>query len=275
MEEHELEPPRSAHLGAYAGEARLVESAEEEVMLLWGLGQPTSQRHNAFVRQSSHTLSLDCCARRLTLLQSPSSMSTPGVTGAVMWDSGVVLAKFLEHAVDFGQLSLKGTRVVELGAGCGLAGIVAALLGAEVVLTDLSDRLKLLKKNVDANFEDGPAKGSARVSELTWGDEIDSELVEPIHPDFVIGSDVIYCEAAVNDLLITLKQLCGPHTTILLAGELRNDAVVECFLEAALEDFTIGCIDQQQWHPDFRSNRVSLFVMVKKVEASTQIVIDF
>lgn len=40
--------------------------------------------------------------------------------------------------------------------------------------------------------------------------------------DAVIGSDVIYCEAAVNDLLITLKQLCGSHTTILLAGELRN-----------------------------------------------------
>lgn len=39
-----------------------------------------------------------------------------------MWDSGVVLAKFLEHAVDSGKLSLKGTRVVELGAGCGLAG---------------------------------------------------------------------------------------------------------------------------------------------------------
>lgn len=53
-----------------------------------------------------------------------------------------------------------------------------------MVLTDLSDRLKLLKKNVDANFENGPAKGSARVSELTWGDEIDSELIEPSHPDF-------------------------------------------------------------------------------------------
>jgi Lysine methyltransferase len=38
------------------------------------------------------------------------------------WDSGVVLAKFLEHTVDIGQLSLKGTRVVELGAGCGFAG---------------------------------------------------------------------------------------------------------------------------------------------------------
>jgi protein N-lysine methyltransferase METTL21A len=62
--------------------------------------------------------------------------------------------------------------------------IVAALLGAEVVLTDLPDRLKLLKKNVDANVGDGPAKGSAKVDELIWGDEIDLELIEPSHPDF-------------------------------------------------------------------------------------------
>jgi len=38
----------------------------------------------------------------------------------------------------------------------------------------------------------------------------------------VLGSDVIYSEAAVRDLLSTLKQLSGSHTTIFLAGELRN-----------------------------------------------------
>lgn len=48
--------------------------------------------------------------------------STPGVTGAVMWDSGVVLGKFLEHAVDSGLLLLQGKKVVELGSGCGLVG---------------------------------------------------------------------------------------------------------------------------------------------------------
>ncbi|PUZ41544.1 hypothetical protein GQ55_9G513900 [Panicum hallii var. hallii] len=34
-------------------------------------------------------------------------MATPGVTGAVVWDSGVVLAKFLEHAADSQQLLLR------------------------------------------------------------------------------------------------------------------------------------------------------------------------
>jgi len=47
---------------------------------------------------------------------------TPGVTGAVMWDSGVVLGKFLEHAVNSGMLVLQGKKIVELGSGCGLVG---------------------------------------------------------------------------------------------------------------------------------------------------------
>ena len=38
----------------------------------------------------------------------------------------------------------------------------------------------------------------------------------------VLGSDVIYSEEAVIDLIETLVELCGPQTTIILAGELRN-----------------------------------------------------
>lgn len=38
----------------------------------------------------------------------------------------------------------------------------------------------------------------------------------------VIGSDVIYSEEAVADLLETLVELSGTETTIILAGELRN-----------------------------------------------------
>lgn len=50
------------------------------------------------------------------------------------------------------------------------------------MLTDLPDRLKLLKKNVDLNVEGWNKRGSARVSELTWGDDIDTELLDPM-PD--------------------------------------------------------------------------------------------
>lgn len=102
-----------------------------------------------------------------------------------MWDSGVVLGKFLEHAVDSGLLLLQGKKVVELGSGCGLVGCIAALLGAQVFLTDLPDRLRLLKKNVETNLKQGDLRGSATVHELTWGDDPEPELIEPL-PDYAM-----------------------------------------------------------------------------------------
>lgn len=38
----------------------------------------------------------------------------------------------------------------------------------------------------------------------------------------MIGSDVVYSEGAVVDLIETLVELCGKQTTVVLAGELRN-----------------------------------------------------
>ncbi|XP_075086860.1 uncharacterized protein LOC107808401 isoform X2 [Nicotiana tabacum] len=252
--EEEEEERMVEELGMYRGKVRLVntEDPAEETMLLWGIQQPTFSKPNAFARQTSLQLPIDACGRSLSILQSPSNLGTPGVTGSVMWDSGVVLGKFLEHAVEAGRIHLQGKKVVELGSGCGLVGCIAALLGAQVILTDLPDRLRLLKKNVEANLY-GDVRGSATVTELTWGDEL----------DHVLGSDVIYSEGAVMDLLATLLDLSGTQTTVILAGELRNDAILEYFLQAAAEDFTIGRVDQSQWHPDCCSPRVVIYVLVK------------
>ncbi|GKV21523.1 hypothetical protein SLEP1_g31497 [Rubroshorea leprosula] len=268
-EAEEVEAMTMKKLGSYGGEVKVLtvvesesESAAEETMLLWGIQQPTLSKQNALVSQSSLQLCLDACGHSLSILQSPSSLSTPGVTGAVMWDSGVVLGKFLEHAVDLGMLILQGKKVVELGSGCGLVGCIAALLGAQVILTDLPDRLRLLKRNVETNLRHG-VRGSAVVKDLTWGDDPDQDLIEP-PPDYVLGSDVIYSEGAVVDLLDTLSQLCATQTTVFLSGELRNDAVLEYFLEEALKDFVIGRVDQKQWHPDYCSQRVVMYILVKK-----------
>lgn len=124
-------------------------------------------------------------------------------------------------------------------------------MGGNVVLTDLPDRLRLLKKNIQTNLHRGNTRGSAIVQELVWGDDLDPDLIEPF-PDYgihlllffylipfgfvhihsqtfyllcsclVLGSDVIYSEEAVHHLVKTLLQLCGDQTTIFLSGELRN-----------------------------------------------------
>ncbi|KAK1356324.1 protein N-lysine methyltransferase METTL21A [Heracleum sosnowskyi] len=242
MGESEEDKVKRGGMGGYSGSIIIVSEAEEEIMLVWGLQQPTYCKQNAFVVQSSLVLSLDACGHSLSIIQSPSSLATPGVTGSVMWDSGVVLAKFLEHAMETSLLHLRDKKVVELGSGCGLVGCIAALLGAHVVLTDLPDRLKLLKKNVQENLY-GNVRGSATVIQLTWGDDPHPTLINP-SPDYVLGSDVIYSEEAVIDLIETLVQLCGPQTTIILAGELRNDAILEYFLEAAMKDEKVNEMDE-------------------------------
>jgi hypothetical protein len=53
-------------------------------------------------------------------------------------------------------------------------------------------------------------------------------------------------------------------------GREPTDVVLECFLEAAMEEFVIGCIEQEQWHPDFRTNRVAIFILVKKKPPSPE-----
>ncbi|KAH9604547.1 hypothetical protein KSS87_016983 [Heliosperma pusillum] len=265
IEEEEEEEEVRIKVGSYGGLVKLVEDASEEVMLLWGLEQPTFSKPNAFVNQSSLTLSLDAFGHSLSVLQSPSSLITPGVTGSVMWDSGIVLSKFLEHAVDTKCLLLQGKKVVELGSGCGLVGCVAALAGSQVILTDLPDRLRLLNKNVDTNLRTSNIPGSALVTELIWGDDPDPEILDPL-PDYVLGSDVVYSEEAVGDLVATLQQLCGKQTTIILSGELRNDEILEYFLEAAMGCFVIGRLDQSELHPEYRSHRVVVYILVKKPE---------
>jgi len=55
----------------------------------------------------------------------------PAPYGAVLWDSATALARRLFRA------NLEGRRVLELGCGCGLVGVVCAVRGATVLCTDV------------------------------------------------------------------------------------------------------------------------------------------
>src|SRR6476620_5935305 len=52
--------------------------------------------------------------------------------GVALWPAAIALAHEMVARAD----TLKGKRILELGAGTGLAGIVAASLGGRVVQTD-------------------------------------------------------------------------------------------------------------------------------------------
>ncbi|KAL7370025.1 hypothetical protein ABVT39_016665 [Epinephelus coioides] len=133
---------------------------------------------------------------------------------AVVWDAAVVMCMYLE----MGKVTLKGKAAIELGAGTGLVGIVAALLGAKVTITDRAPALDFLSANVKENLPPD-SQGSVVVSELTWGVGLDRYPAGGF--DLVLGADIVYLENTFVPLLQTLEHLCLDTTVVLLACKIR------------------------------------------------------
>ena len=90
-----------------------------------------------------------------------------GWTGGSTWAAGEVLARLLMTPPWAERV--KGARVIDLGCGTGLAGVVAAALGAERV--SLTDRvLAVAEHNLRANFS-AEERERYTASRLSWGDD--------------------------------------------------------------------------------------------------------
>eukprot|EP00252_Welwitschia_mirabilis_P004567 TRINITY_DN14884_c0_g1_i1.p1 TRINITY_DN14884_c0_g1~~TRINITY_DN14884_c0_g1_i1.p1 ORF type:complete len:239 (-),score=27.45 TRINITY_DN14884_c0_g1_i1:435-1151(-) len=173
----------------------------------------------------NHKACVNGLERDLVIFQTP--FQTSGFASTV-WDSAIVLSKYLEK---WPQIVTSKT-CLELGAGCGLPGIVAACLGASsVVLTDFPENLELLQKNIESN----KVEDIASVRPLVWGSRSDV-LAKPF--GLVLATDVMYYVEAVNSLLNTLKAASDSDTVILLAYG-RNRQAEDTFHEKVSAYFSI------------------------------------
>ena len=101
--------------------------------------------------------------------------------GACCWPSAVVAARSIAA-----RDGVAGLRILELGAGTGLASAAAARLGADVVATDVSDiSLELLRRAAEAVAFD--------VQRL---DFTDADAVAALGDfDIIVAADTLYEEA--------------------------------------------------------------------------------
>jgi len=134
---------------------------------------------------------------------------------AELWPSGVALAAAV------GMLELRGSRVLELGAGLGLPALAAALRGADVLATDWADdAVELLRLNAGRN------RVALRVERVRWDEP--APLVEEAPWALVLGADLLYERRNADQLLELLPQL---GADVLLADPGRPFA--KGFLERA------------------------------------------
>jgi len=191
----------------------------------------------------------------LTLRQSWQLLSEAGNTGAGIWDAAVVMAKFLERWAE--PLGLKkGAHCMELGAGCGLAGLAAVALGGKCTLTDrgAEDTVSILRSNASRNFE---SSEMVRVCEYTWGEAVPENSLQ-----FAIGSDLLVCDASIEPLVDALMVICGDGTKMWLTAELRNQDVFAAFVNCAVTaGLRITRIPSEMQHQEYCAPYVVLMMI--------------
>jgi len=193
-------------------------------------------------------------------------------TGCVLWPAALFLSAWLWSRVgDF-----DGQHVLELGAGCGLVGLVAAQCSqaASVTLTDfVPQTLENLEYNAAGLRADG-VQGipDVRVRRLDWNEYACSGCSNIDVADVVIAADLVYDHALLPALAATIAGLlreptaspaasaggsCGvlngsQSRRALLASERRSDETWEK-LERALRQ------QHLQWSDRSREGQAAAF----------------
>lgn len=116
-------------------------------------------------------------------------------TGCQLWPASVALGRLLLSR----PWLVKGKSVMELGAGCGFAGVVAAKLASKVLVTDADcETVANLHHNLTRNrkfwhqADDLCTAKEVSSATLDWRDLLRHGWPSSRRVDVVIGSDIIY-----------------------------------------------------------------------------------
>ncbi|XP_010642464.1 methyltransferase-like protein 22 isoform X3 [Fukomys damarensis] len=195
-----------------------------------------------------------------------------------VWQGALLLADYILFRRDLFQ----GRTVLELGAGTGLASIVAATMARTVYCTDVgADLLAMCQRNVALNSHLAAAGGGVvKVRELdwlkdklctdpevpfSWTEEDISDLYD--HTTVLFAAEVFYDDALTDALFCTLCRL---------TGRLKNACTALLSVEKRF-NFTLRHLDVTcEVYDHFRSSLLALeklsdgrlHFVVEPVEAS-------
>ncbi|KAH9250675.1 hypothetical protein BASA81_011526 [Batrachochytrium salamandrivorans] len=167
--------------------------------------------------------------------------------GCYTWPASVVLAALLFQS----KSDYAGKRILELGAGTALVGLMMAKMGqaqsSEVVLTDHPLHEQVLQ-NIEHVIELNHLGRTAVVKPLAWGD-FDGSIAQLLQChtggfDIIVGADLMYDPKDFEILLATVAmilQSSPPDAVFLMAYQERSSRRTAVLPSDECDVTNVGC----------------------------------
>ena len=131
--------------------------------------------------------------------------------GHRVWDTCILMGKFFEVHPEI----IRGRKIVEVGAGTGLLGLVLSRIGAEAVtMTEYGPCMRHLELNMQLNHEETACAVSSCL--VDWNDEVLPGRLTENPCDLIIAADITVFPDTFPKILDLLRRM----------AELRSDTEV-------------------------------------------------
>ncbi|CAO3567570.1 unnamed protein product [Mortierella alpina] len=247
--------------------------------------------HRIVLPQKKTTNSLDAEHQDQSEYQDEGNLSHTARTASSVWDCSIVLGKYLEALSAKSPSYWKGKRVLELGAGQGIASFSAAALGAEqVIITDIDSATAGLQEGVAIN---GFQALQVQVVALDWTNRVGAlQNIRRNHLgrssatdrnpqlDYILASDVIWVDYLIPALVDTVADLIqgsteSPPPVFLLAYQFRSTRSDQILFESldrlklsrkrvCLDGSDTNDLDAVLLDPKFRMANIAIWKMWKE-----------
>ncbi|GBG35052.1 Ankyrin repeat protein, putative [Hondaea fermentalgiana] len=193
--QEDVEDSESGALGGTASEAEVDGETEDGMCRV---KTQTSQSLCVFGDQ-------EVAVREIGLVDTSKTTDDLKTTGAFLWAASLALSRWI---VDEKTL-FQGKLVAELGAGCGLPGIVAyrCTEAREVVVTDVDSATYFNTEHNVGLHAGARENASLSACALDWTEESSWSETLKGKTDVLIGSDLVYDLDLVGPLVHTIKSL--------------------------------------------------------------------
>lgn len=188
---------------------------------------------------------------------------------STVWDSAITL---VQHMLHYRPRSIRQTseqstnptndpwrhvRVLELGAGTGIGGLAAAILGADAVITDRLVAIELIDRNIQRNLAEIEKHGGSAVSkELSWDDQSTNQSDNSY--DIILASDCVYEPEYYQSFINELLRACDRDTVVLISQEKRRSREIT-FWRTFNQSFFLIQLDDDLIDPDYVCPEIGVF----------------